>query len=384
VYSLAADFTPTEKISGISGDDIWHLADFQGFWIGSNGTNIIYLDHGTIAAANVPPTWTKGTSFTNVDMTVPGCSTYCNYMGQLIGGGVISSWYSLGINDVIWSNIGSVDCTPSKKNEAGFMKMPWEGIVQKVIRLDNKVMVYGYDGIASLIPKERYLGLAEFSSIPGIPGRSCVGGNKDRHVLVDNEGYVWSITPKEINRLGYKEFMNTMTLANVIVDYDLNNDEFYISDGTKNYLLNKFGMCETKQFPSSIFTVGGTSYGTVVEEAAGTKDEARIYSNILDLGLAGIKTLTSVNYGIRDVTGTLTASAYSKYDLSSGFVLNPMKVVNKEGVWFGPVSGTELKTVLKSDNYSDFRLDYIAINYKVSDKRYVRGAYITDADKTNR
>ncbi len=291
-------------VGTISGTGAWHFLDLFDYWLLFNGTTTIWKSNihgleGGVAAVNAVTTPTVQT----------GC--YLNgraFMGGFTGGtgagsiwndaawvALLASWDSdlpgsiafssnIGQNFVMWSSIGGGDALwifrPAwattirtagprifehiKRNELGWMPMPWQGAVQVVKPLGNAVVVYGEDGISALVQTPEPIptfGLKHLLDI-GVAGRGAVGGTNREHTFIDEAGYLWKIgTDLVPKRLNYVEFLGDLTIANAVISHDQEENEYYISDGSSSVILTSKGLGIMDQVVTSIVATEGALLG---------------------------------------------------------------------------------------------------------------------------
>lgn len=284
----------------------WHFLDLFDSWLLFNGSSTVYcsniheLEGGAAAIVG-----------TAAPLVQTGC--YLNgraFMGGFVAGGAVAgsifnhaSWTALvtswnadlpgsmvdivpdiGQNFVMWSSIGGGDALwifrPAwsttirtagprifehlKKNELGWMPMPWQGKVLAMKPLGNAVIVYGEDGISALIQTLEPIptfGLKHLLDI-GVVGRGAVGGTSREHVFIDGANYLWKIgTDLVPKRLNYQEFFTSMTAAKIVVSHDQEDDEYYISDGIYSRILTSKGLGIMNQVITSIVVAEGALLG---------------------------------------------------------------------------------------------------------------------------
>jgi hypothetical protein len=192
---------------------------------------------------------------------------------------------SLGTLNKMIEMISGSDASYDPNTPAGYgnIQMPWFGTVAAMKQLGNNMIIYGKSdynppfpesdeyprsrgGVTAMVqhisPTPTF-GLVPIHDIGVAAGRP-VAGNKDRHVFVDADGVVWSLTADlKKERLGYEEFTYPMMLAPnlyVYVSHDPVNDDYYITIGNHEYalLLAPGGMSRIFQKVMSI--VECTSY----------------------------------------------------------------------------------------------------------------------------
>lgn len=375
IYQVASDWTATLKITTTE-SGVWDFLDFGDYFILVNGAKIVAIDP-------------SDNSYSAADSSthMPRFATGCNFKGQIVGGNIKTTWHGCGINSVVWSDIGSASFTPSKKNEAGFRHMFWEGEVLRVKRLGDVVMVYGDNGIAALPPVSEPVvtfGMKELLNI-GIPCKSAVGGDEHSQAFVDNNGWLWKVVEGQMpKKLGYQEFMTNLTASKIVVSYDPGEDEFFISDDSTCYVLTPYGLCEGYQLVTTVAHLDGTTYGVFSD----TEDyEFRIKSDTLDFGTRGFKTLSGMDLGIYHPAtyGEDDVVSYGSLDIRSDRTSDFSQTrkewirTNDMGNVTPQVSAEEFRLRVKVSRFENVKLNYIRSHVKVVDRRTLRGVYSMQA-----
>lgn len=291
-------------VGSISGTGSWHFLDLFDYWLLFNGTTVIWKSNvhgleGGAAAVNavVTPTvqtgcylngrafmggFTGGTGAGSIWNHASWTALLASWDAKLPGNVAFSS--NIGPNFVMWSSIGGGDALwifrPTwateirtagprifehiKRNELGWMPMPWQGTVRVMKPLGNAVVVYGDDGISALVHTMEPIptfGLKHLLNI-GVAGRGAVGGTDREHAFVDEAGYLWKIgvdlVPK---RLDYHEFVQALTEANIVISHDQEENEYYLSDGVDSLILTSKGLGIMDQVVTSIITTAGALLG---------------------------------------------------------------------------------------------------------------------------
>lgn len=425
IYIVDESDWTKEKISltgTITQGGMWHFVDMFDYWILLNGTTSVYKSGIHMLDGSAPKM---------IATDSPTIQTGCYLNGRTVMGGfgsdfwadpqwqhMIEEWQeslspsvviepSLGQNFVLWSSIGGGDVMwvfdpnlalsgigleddPTatgprifeslKRNEMGFMPMPWQGTVRVVKPLGNAVMVYGDDGISAIIqtsepiPTFGQKHLLDF----GVAGRGAVGGTNREHVFVDEAGYLWRIgvdlVPK---RLNYHEFVQSMTIADIVISHDQGENEYYICDGSSNYILTSKGLGKTGQSVTSIVSTDGAMLGI-----SRTSREARAWATIetIDFNLRSIKTLATVEVGLESSADCEVIVA-CKYAVGGDFTTLPAVAVNPEGTAYIGASGIEFRVTVRASSFSNTepKISYLNLRWKLSDKRLVRGIYAASA-----
>jgi len=365
IYEVSSDYSTVTLI--LSADyptfgegERWSLADFDEYVLLTNGVVMVYRD--TTADTFVPALTLDNT---------PRGTTMCNFRGQLVMGSIESDWYSTGNSHLVWSKIGDVDCTPDENNEAGFMKVPFEGFVYVVKELGDFVVAYCEGGILALRPVTSpapTFAVKELSSV-GIHSDYAVDGDKNNHVFVDSSGYLWRID-KNLNmvRLDYQEFMLPMAATYIVVNHDPSTNDFYIGNGVKSYLLSDQGLTEISE---SVLSLAEPYLGLWVDL---DDSEARITTDLIDMGYRGFKGTEVIEAGFAG-GGTVEVALDWRMKSDDALSRTNWVEVNDQGIATNKVSGTEFRVAIRGSDYTSFEIDYLKLRYKMSDIRSIRGIY---------
>lgn len=379
----------------------WDFADFDWFY----GMAFAYMSNGTLATKcyQRDPSLASGTSAITA-LPSDACPTFiscCNFKGQPILGGIISTnatWTQLGLASVCWGAIGQWEFRPSSNRTAGFIRMPWadwdKGMVLKVARLGERVMVYGNGGSCSLKPytKDQAVGFGIDDEVigPGIVSGFHMAGDHDKHLILAQDYNLYSVDEtgdwgKNVGfkKLGYAEYMKELVdQANdygqgtpVCMSYDSLGKRFYISSPDMSYVLTQFGLYETHQVTTGIGRYRGKKLTGFITDMADY--EARMVSDTLDNRLRAMKTVEGIEFGA-DGGSNLYGGVNFKYtyDKSNIFRSGAFKPLGPEGVVYPGVTASDYRIKFKATDYRDgVKLDYCNLKWKLSDKRSVRGLY---------
>jgi len=328
----------------------------------------------------------------------------CNFKGQPIIGGIVSEaeeWTNLGLCSVGWGAIGQWEFRPRVNRTAGFIKMPWsdwdQGLVHKVQRLGDIVMVYGNGGRAGLRPYN--INLANgFGLIDGIGGTGVdkgfhMAGDNQLHGFIDTNNEFWIVEdgPK-FTKLGYKEWFDDLVSENesiaagtpMVVSYEKSSRRFYIGGYSSGYVLTEWGLYSTTQSCTSVGNYRGNVMCGFFKDLADY--EGRIKLAEVDFGQRGMKTVDHLELGL-DYTPsgseTYTAGVDTKYDYDeSAWRTGDWKRGNNHGMVYLGKTATDFRIKAKVSDYRDGspKLDSLKVRYKISDKRSIRGMYSADTD----
>ena len=320
---------------------------------------------------------------------IPKSITVCNYNGQFIIGGVLhgdsSKFGDAGLNTVMWSQIGRVEFRIDNDvtKTAGYMNMPWgeykNGIVYKIKKLGNRVIVYGDGGVGFLNPISSPVSGYGFerAASAGVRSGWHIDGNDTVHVFIDTNYDLWSVSEDyKFEKLGYREFMKGLiTVADTKVSYEPNSKRFYISNGVEGYVLTQQGLYSTNQFVTSIGNYRGqTLCGFFL---TGNDSKYRLVSDTTDFKIRGMKTIEMMEVGC-DSDGDVSVAVDYRYNKNDAFTRSGWKVTNARGGAAIIQTAPEFRLCLESDTYVGMNVDYINVSVKVVDKRMIRGLYAKD------
>ena len=378
IMNVPEDSFVPEIVAEVRDDDYgsdytpWEMADFGAYTMLTNGQAVVFYStaSGTFQVSNTLT-------------TVPLARSICSFNNaQLVGGGVTSSWYDCDETYLFWSQIGNINCTPDRKNTAGYRRPRRGGTIYKVLQLEGMVLGYTSKEIVALVPVIEPAPTFRMEQVLplGLCGRGAVGGNEHVHVCVDKAGVLWRIRPKQVERLGYAEYMTQLTAANIRISMnevdstDNTVGEFYITDGTKGFLLTPQGLTEIYQFPTGVGVVNGVLLAIMKED---DDVSAKVVSDTIDFGFRPSKTIGVMELGVTAGIGdTVEGSYYFKNDIrASDFSQTAWSVANANGVVSQKISGTDFRFAVRSDNFEDFYIDSIKVRWKMTDMRSIRGVY---------
>ena len=369
------------------------ILDFGPFYavsaFGYNGNTPVIT-----CALRLPDIAVGASAFTAiVTSQVPDFISGCNFNGQAVIGGISSSnalWEDRGLGSVCWSKIGSFDFRPGVV--AGYRDMEWgeygEGIVYKVRKLGNFVVVFGDGGVVGLIPTSKPVTTFGYKNLPGAGVRSGNHVAGDEHVqgFIDSNYDFWLMDARlQAQKLGYREwFKDLLEYTHVSNDYRTlmsyvpSKKRFYISNGNECYVLNEWGLYECNQRVTSAGDYRGKLLCGFFSDNADY--EWRLETNELDFKQRGLKTLQNVEVAGRYVKTAGSMSTRVKYknnDLSATWSALSWIPLNPKGIAFPIVSGSEFRVGVKGTDYreADLSLDEITMRVKLIDKTNVRGLY---------
>ena len=198
---------------------------------------------------------------------MPSFICSCNFGGQIVVGGILDfSTYLTGIDAdpqysyVWWSGIGSHEFRPNCDPTAGFLNAPWlkafMGEVLRVERLGQGVVAYGDYGKLllkhTLVENSSQFGFTKLDG-GGIDSGHHMAGDDNVHVFIDTNNEMWmGKEDHSFEKLGYKEYVESMTKGDIIMSYVPQKKKFFLSDGKKGFCLTEFGLYSTNQLVTGV------------------------------------------------------------------------------------------------------------------------------------
>ena len=359
IYECDESWNATMMIGSLVPDEMWQVADFGKHLLMTNGSQMVQRNGATGA-------WTTFASTSSI----PAMATVCDFRGQAVGGN-ISGWEDCDVNYVAWSDIGSLEFYPGLRNEAGYAPMSWNGAVLRVLPLGDFVAVYGENGVSLLKPAKQYMAIKDLD-LPGIPVASAVGGSTRGHLLVDYGGDLWLISAKgEPKKLGYSEFMLGMDASKIVISYNRQQNEYYISDGTLSYVLGVNGLSETHQLVSSCAFDNGVLQATWESDGY---TGALVITDVMDFGQRAYKTLSSLGAGCSSSSDMWT-DVFWRSDIKGTWNDPGWQWINPTGFTTPMITAVDFKLAFRANSYEDVKLGYLKSRLKLSDRRMIRGIH---------
>jgi len=383
----------------------WTLANSPLFPVFASGDCFVYYDYDNTYWAVWNKTYdgeTREGSRWSDEWYQPVAA--CAFKGQIITCGATTATTSPSQSRIVrWTEIGAFDflgkTANARKNTAGFTYAPTDDgeILLRCLPIKNMVIIYGTFSTFALVSVDRPVATFEIRPLKGvgIGNPLAVGGNLDKHLMIDRFGYLWMVTytpgvvgggHSEMKRLGYSEYFAD-SVGDVSVVYNNMEDEFYIGDGRRSFLYNDFGLTEIGKCVTSFVDLKNSQITNqndvenIYNDPAGfirplPEQEFYYSTDILDFNLSAIKTIESVEIGGSfGLKTTAEVMVQWRNDKRGSFRDTPWKRCSPEGFVAPLVSGVEVKVILRLSTYVDIELNHITVRYKVTDKRFIRGMY---------
>lgn len=259
------------------------------------------------------------------------------------------------------------------KNQFGYMPMDWNGEVLGVCSLQDKVIVFGNNGVTGLFAVNEDISTYGKRNISqeGIASKNAFCGDGEKILYVSSLGDLRVISGElQEENLGYENSLKQMLGSDIIITKNV-VDEYFITNGLKSFMWTPQGLTRVSHHPTSVIKVGSESYGLFEND---NDSSALVVTETHDLGLRALKTINSINLGVLEGSDVEVAVDY-RYDRKGDFTRSQFVPVNKEGNAYVRVTCVDFRIIVRSSTFTNFELDQIDVRYQVPDKRQIRGRY---------
>ena len=361
------------------------------------------ISAGTTAAVYIATQWISSWG-------PPMCG--CLFRGQVLLGGryyTTEQTFPSSSRIIRWSEIGAFRFlgagANAQKNEAGYTytKGSSDECVMSILPLKDAVVVYTTMAVTILKPVEQpapTYGVDELIVGIGIMNPLAAAGNgRDHQVFVDKSGWLREITINqygvhETKLIGYNNVFGSMQdnfdistgAGVVVVTYNADEEEYYISDGLRSFTYNKKGLTEIGVTITSCINLTTSLISKELFNSCQNKflggvtniGENYIYleTDVMDFSLAGMKTIQQIevggSYGANASIYTMVKWRNNK---SSLFIESPWRRCSPNGVSTNIVSGVDFKVCIMVSAIEGTILNNMTIEWKLIDKSSVRGNY---------
>ena len=371
-YDAADIGSSSPSTKAITTGGPWHFIDFYDTWMAFNGVSVVFQMgfSSTVWTTNAVTIATGAdykearvfyAGFDPTDMyaladwptfldSLQGADLPSEFSAKTLSAGADSNWVwwsTIGGGDLLWlfsltfmkyASLAAVPTTGFSdaryyfkwlwdRNECGLRPLPWQGTVYQMKQLGDAMMAYGTGGVSALVPSggdPATFGLMNptgWGTRLGIASRSAIGGSDRGHLVVDEAGELWGITPDlQAQRLGYAEWLAPLLGYEIVVSYEPTLDEYYISNGTTTYLYSESkGFCVAPYAPTTVSYADSTPVGMI--EASASPTAVDITSDWFRGGGVGeVWTLNRLRLGTTDIdaSGWSVAIEYRFKDSVAG------------------------------------------------------------------
>jgi len=307
----------------------------------------IEISIGIIGAADEGATLTNGI----IDVTVGIGAGDEAILPDIVLGTIGYPW-------VKWSKIGDLDFTIDESNIAGRRPLDWRGEVYHILKLRNRMVVYGENGVSFITPTGLNMALDTVQRV-GVKNKGAVVGTEFEHYYVNNLGELWKVSENGFSKLDFSEYLSQMDT--VILSLDLLSGLLYICDGVSGYVYNTYegSMGEGPVNITGVDKLSGTLLSVADGEIETPKFE--ILTDTYDFGTRKDKTIYSLEVGT-DMKEFLRSSVDFKTSNRKDWQRIGWYLVNPDGMSYPKCFGVEFRFRLKAYTYEYFEIDYIKIN----------------------
>lgn len=382
--SFAASSALTRNLRGGGTTDIgrgsaWHCETFLDMFWATNGTSLIYkipCDDGDMFVDNnlnvkaiarhdyrilfggMSGAWFSGSRWAKVFSAwrethhgqlfvhdaIAADSTYVMW-SEAGGGAVDVPFYafaaSLGLlGEATFDIAEEVIAHAVERGEIGLQPIRKVSTIHQMKQLGSRVIVYGDDSISELRPVEGGFQeelIADF----GVGGRTCVGGDSRGHVIVSNDGQLYTFFANQDapERQGHSQRLSDLSMPRVVVSFDPVERYFWITDGWTCYVWTRTGLGGPMNIrPSCLFR--DDSHGLVGVYTTPTTMQWRFETGKFDLTERDFKHITGIQL---HATNYNTARARIKGNALVGGreIAIPWAQFNSNGVCYPSMSFIE-------------------------------------------
>lgn len=397
----------------------WHCETFLDMFWATNGTSLVYKipsDDGDMYVDNaltvqaigrhdyrilfggMAGTWFNGSRWAKVFSAwrettrgqafvhdnISANATYVMW-SEAGGGSVDVPFYSFAaslglLGDAGFDAAEEVIADAVERGEIGLQPIRKVSSIRQLKQLGNRVIVYGDDAISELRPVEGGFQeelIADF----GVGGRTCVGGDTRGHLIVANDGqlYTWYANQDMPERKGYSQYLSELQMPRVVVSYDPIERYYWITDGLLCYVYTRTGLGGSMNIrPSCLFK--DDTYGLVGVYTTPTTLQWAFETSKFDLGERDFKHIAAMQlHG----TNYNTARARIKGNYGVGQAAKSISWAqfNQNGVSYPSMSFIEASVECDGwSNDQDADFTNMEIRYHQEGKAHKRGTSGANAD----
>lgn len=261
-----------------------------------------------------------------------------------------------------------------KRNEAGFAPMPFSGTITVMKELGDFVVVYGTDGVCCM----RHVTPANVSTYGVLPiegldvrvgahvsanCRNVAAGDHSTQVFVDNQKQLWVITQSgggvSGERRGYSSEIGSLG-DDLVVTYEPEYREFYISDGVDALLFNRHGLSKAPWCPTQISMYAGGSVSIFLDASETSAVEVVTEKFTSDDGT--VKCLRSIKVdGLNDASNRIQYQVEYRLKNTDDFTATAAANLDERGMAYPAVPGFEWRIKLTAPNRETISVENITV-----------------------
>ena len=246
-------------------------------------------------------------------------------------------------DDTAYAAAKDIIFTRIESGQLGFAPCRFAGNVVAVRQLGADLLVYGTRGISRFkaTPGE-YVELPKAELNQGVLD-GTVAGDEEHQRCVTSSHMLYATVgdgyDEVKSRLGYVEYLETLTGAILASTWDPEEKYYWVSDGTHAFCFTRTGLGQCDGlFPTSVCRVPGIDgligfyYEPVDEYLHPITQPARLVSNIIDTGNRGLYSVSKVKVSATDTTPTgWAASIWSRTNRNNALVQSTAYGVDPRG-----------------------------------------------------
>lgn len=398
---------------------VWDYVDLGESWILTNGSSVL-MRHG------LGQFTAHATPYIMVNDFQINALAY--HRGRIISGGFQASgwnnfWAQIlgefprnqveelelnlkGLNEktVLWSSIGGGDFPfwlfyPTgaafqfdsamfldriRRNEWGFFEVPWQGSVLKILPAQERVVVYGSEGIVEMVLSAGTYAIRPISRI-GVPSRGAAGGDENVQCFLGTDGalYLWQ-AEKGVIRLGFEEYLEGLVLQEILILKEERIPRFLICSSDGTFILNLEGEAPALGWTSAVHTSLAFQSGAEVAVSSVFEDARfRVRTTPFKLPGPGFARLNGVHVQAElsdTLDNQLKVTVYYRGATGGEWAKGPTAFLNKEGNAVLRAQGAEFMLEVEAVNPGFVKLERLEATWHGTDKRFSRGPSAQNSD----
>lgn len=232
-------------------------------------------------------------------------------------------------------------------------------------------MVYATTGVSRLRMTES--GYVEIPLVDfGVIARGCAGGNDKEQIFLTEQSDLFRVEAGgAIERLNYREYMDTLTVASVVICHDPDEGYFTISDNNNGFTLTRTGLGATDAvLPTSMCRLPGYDGLAGTSVNAADPQAVAVLTDIFD---GGDRAVWELQYVCIATTDTTTAGWQVQVDWrlnkNDAWTRTTAVAVDDRGRARVKVSGIEFRIYLTAANRKQVDLERIEAEMRQGGKR---------------
>jgi len=260
----------------------------------------------------------------------------------------------------------------------GFYRPQWCGAIRHLKQLGNDLICYGKDGICRLVRGESgYTEVAievvdESNMVQtlnhvGVPNNTSVCGSESMHYFVSNRGDLYVINGNSATRLDYSEYLETLTLTQVVASYDPIRSVSFFADSSDCFAYTGYGLGQSAAVrPTSLVRLDSDDTLLGCAEVASDPQQAVLEWTMISRPDRKTFEVSSMDVQCQEAdASSWTAQAQWRLRSSDEFRRQTAVDVDDRGRAFVKRTGADFKPRLVAPNYKEVDCQGLMVNPKL-------------------